>query len=202
MTAPTDAHPGSDEDQLPAAVEGRAPRGSSLPRAWLIVAATLPVVLLVALGIFLATRGGPTGSQIGAQAPGFTLQDLDGNAVSLADLRGRPVMVNFWASWCVPCVEEFPLLEQAQAEHTADGLAIVGIVYRDSAGAARDFMQRMGADWPTLIDPDETVANEYGIIGPPETFFIDQGGTVAARQIGLLTATDLQRHLARILVEE
>jgi len=99
-------------------------------------------------------------------------------------------------------VEEFPLLEQAHADHAGDGLVIVGIVYQDSAGAARDFMQRMGADWPTLMDPDQAVANAYGLFGPPATFFVDPQGTVVARQIGQLTATDLQRHLNRLLVEE
>ena len=129
--------------------------------------------------MLLVTRGGPTGGSIGATAPAFELADLDGNPVRLADLRGRPVIVNFWASWCIPCVEEFPLLQDAETEHAADGLVLVGIVYRDNAEAARSFMERMGADWPTLMDPGEKVAEEFGIFGPPETFFIDPQGTVA-----------------------
>jgi cytochrome c biogenesis protein CcmG/thiol:disulfide interchange protein DsbE len=176
----------------------------SLPRGWLVTAAVLPVVLLALLVAILISRGGtPVGGSIGSQAPSFELVDLDGDPVRLADFRGSPVVVNFWASWCGPCVEEFPLLQQAAAEHAADGLALIGIVYRDNADAARSFMQQMGAEWPTVMDPGETVADEFGILaGPPETFFIDAEGTVVARQIGQLGATDLERHLAAILVKE
>lgn len=178
----------------------RRPFGSPLPRAWLMAAAALPIVLLVLLGVLLLTRGAPTGGSIGSSAPAFELQDLDGNTVRLADLRGRPVIVNFWASWCGPCVEEFPLLQAAAADHAADGLALVGIVYQDNADAARAFMQSMGAGWPTLMDPGEQVADAFGIVaGPPETFFIDAEGIVMARQIGQLSASDLERHLAVIL---
>jgi len=181
----------------------RAGRPRSLPRPWLVVGALLPFVLLGLLGAFLLTRGGPVGGSIGAQAPTLELQGLDGNPIRLADYRGRPLMVNFWASWCGPCVAEFPLLQRAAAEHEADGLALIGIVYRDNADAARSFMEGMGADWPTGLDPDEEAADAFGILaGPPETFFIDANGTVAARQIGQLSATDLQRHLDTILAKE
>jgi cytochrome c biogenesis protein CcmG/thiol:disulfide interchange protein DsbE len=128
--------------------------------------------------------------------------DLDGNPIRLADLRGRPVIVNFWASWCGPCVEEFPLLEAAAQRHRADGLALVGIVFRDNSEAARAFMQRMGAGWPAAMDPGEDIAERYGIYGPPETFFIDPEGVVAARQIGPLSQADLDRHLTSILTKE
>lgn len=162
----------------------------------------VPIILLAVLGVVLLTRGSPVGATIGAQAPRFALSDLDGNEIRLSDLRGRPVIVNFWATWCGPCVEEFPLLEQAASEHAVDGLAVIGIVYRDNADGVRAFMDRMGASWPAVMDPGEKVAQEYGIFGPPESFFIDAGGTILARQIGQLSAADLERHLAQILVKE
>ena len=177
--------------------------GSSLPRAWLIVAAALPLVLLVGLGAWLAFRGSaPATAQVGRSAPDFALADLDGNPVRLADLRGHPVIVNFWASWCGPCVEEFPLLDRAFADHQGEGLVIIGIVYRDNSEAARDFMQRMGAGWTAAMDPGEAVAAGYGIYGPPETFFIDRDGKVAGRQVGQLTAADMERQVALILGKE
>ncbi len=112
------------------------------------------------------------------------------------------MIVNFWASWCGPCIDEFPLLVDASAAHGAEGLAVIGIVYRDRLEPARAFMSQMGAPWATAMDPGEAVATRYGIIGPPETFFIDRGGMVVGRQIGQLTAADLQRGLTQILGEE
>jgi thiol-disulfide isomerase/thioredoxin len=76
-------------------------------------------------------------------APEFAVTDLDGNPIQLADLAGRPVIVNFWASWCPPCIEEFPLLKSAAERHADDGLVVIGIVHRDRSEAARAFMSRM-----------------------------------------------------------
>lgn len=199
MTAATAESRGPEQGDLHA---GRRPGfagGGRLPRSWLLAAALLPLLLLGLLAAMLATRDASGGARIGSEAPAFALADLDGNPVRLDDLRGRPVLVNFWASWCGPCVEEFPLLQRAAAEHSDEGLAIIGIVFRDNSEAARAFMQRMGAGWPAAMDPGEEVARRYGIFGPPETFFIDSSGTVVARQIGQLGTTDLERHLAQIL---
>jgi cytochrome c biogenesis protein CcmG/thiol:disulfide interchange protein DsbE len=158
--------------------------------------------------VLLAVWGGiavsrlDSGGRVGADAPDFALVDLNGNPLRLADLRGRPVIVNFWASWCAPCVEEFPLLRDAAEAHAADGLALVGIVYQDRSEAARDFMTRFGATWPAAMDPGGAVAAEYRIYGPPETFFIDASGVITSRQIGLLSEADLERKLAAIIDEE
>jgi cytochrome c biogenesis protein CcmG/thiol:disulfide interchange protein DsbE len=174
-----------------------------LPRRYYLGAALVPILLLVAWGAILLARPAPDGvARIGDPAPGFVLNDLDGNPVRLADLRGRPVIVNFWASWCIPCVEEFPVLAKAAKAHQGEGLAVVGIVYRDQSDPAREFMDRMAATWPALMDPGDTVASRFGVIGAPDTFFIDRDGTLVSRQIGQLTAADMQRGLARILGEE
>jgi cytochrome c biogenesis protein CcmG/thiol:disulfide interchange protein DsbE len=174
--------------------------GSAVPRRWLVVAAVTPLLLLAGWGVLLVARSAPSaGARVGQTAPDFALADLDGNPLRLNDLRGRPVIVNFWASWCGPCVEEFPLLQTAAAQHGVDGLAVVGIVYRDNSEAARAFMARLGASWPAAMDPGEQVAESFGIYGPPETFFIDSTGVVRGRQIGQLTAADLDRQLALAL---
>jgi cytochrome c biogenesis protein CcmG, thiol:disulfide interchange protein DsbE len=169
----------------------------------LVVAAALPLVLLALWGAMLALRAvPPAGARVGDPAPEFALADLDGNPLRLSDLRGRPVVVNFWASWCGPCVEEFPILQQALARHRADGLVVIGVVVRDNSEAARGFMTRMGAGWPAAMDPGEDVARRFGIYAPPETFFIGADGLVAGRQIGQLTAAELDRQLALILGKE
>jgi cytochrome c biogenesis protein CcmG/thiol:disulfide interchange protein DsbE len=161
------------------------------------------MVLIAAWGLLLGAREAPAGiARIGQPAPGFALVDLDGGPLRLQDLHGRPVIVNFWASDCGPCVAEFPLLQSAAAVHQRDGLAVVGIVFRDGFEAAREFIDARGASWPVAMDPGETVATQYGIIGPPDTFFIDRNGIVVGRQIGQLTAADLERGLSQILAKE
>jgi len=168
-----------------------------------MAAALLPILLLAGWGAMLLARPAPGGlAQIGAEAPRFVLADLDGNPLRLDDLRGRPVIVNFWASWCGPCLDEFAVLAKAAQSHHAERLAVVGIVYRDQSDAAREFMHRMGATWPTAMDPGDIVAGQFGVIGPPDTFFIDRNGVIVGRQIGQLSAADLQRGLDQILGEE
>ena len=174
-----------------------------LPRPYLVAAALLPLLLVIALGALMISRlpaSSPTA--VGSVAPDFTLASLDGEPIRLADLRGRPVIVNFWASWCGPCIEEFPLLRDAAARHEADGLAVVGIVYRDRSGSARGFMERHGGTWPAAMDPGERVATAYGVVGPPETYFIARDGTIVARNIGQITPATLDDQLAAIIGSE
>ena len=181
----------------------RLPDLRRLPRRFLVYAALLPFVILGAAGFALFLRG-PTVSPttIGSVAPDFSLMDLDGNPVHLADLRGQPVIVNFWASWCGPCVHEFPLLRAAAEEHAGDDLVVLGIVYQDRSESARAFMQQNGGTWQALMDPDERVARAYKIFGPPETYFIGRDGRIVARHIGQLTAASLDAKVAAIMDEE
>jgi cytochrome c biogenesis protein CcmG/thiol:disulfide interchange protein DsbE len=196
MTAATTDAPARHASAPPSA-------GGRSSRARLVVAATLPLLLLALWGALLLTRNLPVaGAQVGRPAPDFALADLDGNPVRLGDFRGRPVVVNFWATWCGPCVEEFPILQRALARPDAAGLVVVGVVVRDNSEAARQFMARMGARWPAAMDPGEDVARRFGIYAPPETFFIDADGVVVGRQIGQLTTADLDRQLALILGKE
>jgi cytochrome c biogenesis protein CcmG, thiol:disulfide interchange protein DsbE len=173
-----------------------------LPLPYLVLASIVPLLLLVILGALLFGRGPSSPTAIGSLAPDFTLASLEGEPVSLADLRGRPVIVNFWASWCGPCIEEFPLLRDAAARHEADGLAVVGIVYRDRSAAAREFMDRHRGTWAAAMDPGERVATAYGIVGPPETYFIARDGTIAGRHIGQITSSSLDEKLAVIIQSE
>ena len=173
-----------------------------LPLPALILAAIVPLLLAGILGAVLLSRAPSSPTAIGSLAPDFTLASLDGDPVSLADLRGRPVIVNFWASWCGPCIEEFPLLRDAAARHAADGLAVVGVVYRDRSAAAREFMERHGGTWPAAMDPGERVATAYGVVGPPETYFIARDGTIVGRQIGQITSASLGEKLAAIIQSE
>jgi cytochrome c biogenesis protein CcmG, thiol:disulfide interchange protein DsbE len=135
----------------------------------------------------------------GTPAPALRLEGLDGGRVDLAALRGRPVVVNFWATWCDPCVREFPLLGRAAAAYRPDRLAIVGVLVNDRPAAARAFVRRHHATWPVGIDPDAATAGRWAAVGLPHTFFIRPDGTLASHQLGELTQAALDRQLAQIL---
>lgn len=176
----------------------------------LLVLAALVVVLVVADGDDRGSVGdgrdggrvtsvaaGP--AEVGAPAPDFTLPGLDGGTVALSDYAGRPVVVNFWASWCNPCRKEFPLLDRARAEHADDGLEVVGVSYRDIAADGRAFAESQGADWPLARDPGGRLATAYGVRAIPQTFFVDADGTLVSRVFGITSAEDLEAEIAKIL---
>jgi peroxiredoxin len=137
----------------------------------------------------------------GTPAPALRLRGLDGGLVDLAALRGRPVVVNFWATWCEPCVREFPLLRQAAAGHRPDRLAVVGVLSGDRPAAARAFVRRHGATWPIAVDPTPGAATAatWGAVGLPHTFFVRPDGTLASHQLGEVTRASLDRQLRLIL---
>jgi cytochrome c biogenesis protein CcmG/thiol:disulfide interchange protein DsbE len=104
--------------------------------------------------------------------------------LSLASLRGKAVVLNFWASWCIPCKEEAPLLEQAWRDHRDDGLVVVGVDAQDFRGDARSFVERFGITYPVVHDGRGSTLGRFGVTGFPETFFIDRSGNVVAVEVG------------------
>jgi cytochrome c biogenesis protein CcmG/thiol:disulfide interchange protein DsbE len=108
-------------------------------------------------------------------------------------------VVNFWASWCVPCREEFPMLKaQLAALGPTDGLVIVGVLYKDQADLARPFVADMGAAWPSITDPDGAIAAAYRVVAPPQTYYIDKDGVLRGIQIGEVLASDVATQDAKI----
>jgi len=136
---------------------------------------------------------------VGQPAPNFTLQALDGSTVSLSDYRGRPVIVNFWASWCLPCQAEFPLFVAARQQHAADGLEILGIVHEDSAQAAQAFANQQGAHWPLLSDPNNVAWQAYKGALLPISYYIDRTGIIRSVSYGAPSSGSLDDLLATIL---
>lgn len=161
-----------------------------------ILAALLVAVLAYAL---LKPQGGdPGGPLVGKAAPNFNLKMLDGGTLSLASLKGRPVVVNFWASWCPPCRDEAPLLAQLSGQQSAGGLAVVGVLFQDKPADSRKFVNEEGLAYPNLLDPNSDIAINYGVSAVPETFFIDKDGVVRAHVRQGLTAESLKENLAKI----
>jgi cytochrome c biogenesis protein CcmG, thiol:disulfide interchange protein DsbE len=139
-------------------------------------------------------------AKVGEPAPDFELPTLDGGSVRLSDFRGRPVVLNFWASWCTPCREEFPrfrsTLEQADGQ-----FAMIGVATGDLRGEARRFARQQRANWSNAFDAGSTVARGYGVDPLPQTFFIDADGTIAAHVIRGVSRAELERELRTIGVD-
>jgi peroxiredoxin len=140
-------------------------------------------------------------AELGKPAPDFTLRTLDGKSVSLSSLRGRPVIVNFWASWCNPCRHEFPLLRSTLAKHKLDKLAVVGVSFEDIDSDARAFAKQEHATWPLAVDIDNGLtAKTYGVRSVPTTYFVTPEGVIADQVFGQLpSGRDFQTSLSKIL---
>ena len=138
----------------------------------------------------------PRKAKVGSTAPDFTLPDLDGKAVTLSGLRGRVVVLTFFASWCHPCEQDMPILERAQRD-LGDRIAVVGVNYQDFPNDSRDFVRRLGVTFPALIEDstDNPVAARYDVHAMPDTLFIDANGIVRDRLFGPTTRHDLESAL-------
>lgn len=125
--------------------------------------------------------------KLGEPAPGFQLLDVDGQIVRLDDFRGGPVLINFWATWCVPCRKETPDLIELQSEW-GDQVQIVGVNYAEPADVARAFATNFGINYVLPLDSTGEVTGSYKLTGLPETFFLDEGGIIRDHRIGQLRA--------------
>jgi len=121
---------------------------------------------------------------IGQDAPPFDLQTLTGDSISLASLEGHVVILNFWASWCIPCREEHPVLEMAASRYKDHDVRMLGVVYQDNRSNAKQFLAEHGGSWPSVLDPNSRVAINYGVYGVPETFFLDPHGRIIKKHVG------------------
>ena len=125
---------------------------------------------------------------IGTFAIAFELKSVDGNSVGLASFRGKPLMMNFFASWCDPCREEMPLINELAEKADKDGYAVLGIAVEDTRAAVVQYAQEAKLVFPIALDLNSTVKRAYRIFGPPATFFIDGQGTIRDVVIGPMTA--------------
>jgi cytochrome c biogenesis protein CcmG, thiol:disulfide interchange protein DsbE len=140
-------------------------------------------VVFLALIILCGCYGGSRPPRIGTAAPDFTVQDAD-RKVELRDFRGKTVVLNFWATWCPPCVEEMPSLVQLEQRMGNKGVAILGVSIDVDADAYHKFLKDYKVDFLTVRDPDQKSNRLYGTFKFPETYIIDRNGVVRRKFIG------------------
>ncbi len=139
---------------------------------------------------------------IGHSAPDFTLAALSSHpapAVHLASLKGKPVMLNFWASWCDPCKHEAALLQTTWQRVQGQGIVFLGIDFQDDHSAGLNFLHTYGITYPNVVDDTGSTAINYGVTGIPETFFLNRHGVIVSKVIGELTEQTMQSNLQMIL---
>jgi len=132
----------------------------------------------------------------GRIAPNFSLKTLNGEPVDLASLKGRPVVLNFWATWCQPCALEHPNLLEGSRRNPE--VTFLGVLYGDEPAKAKRYLARAGSAYPTLVDPGQRIAMDYGVGGVPETFFIDRDGQIVKKLAQPLSAMELEKWLEAI----
>ncbi|MDX6467003.1 MAG: cytochrome c biosis protein CcmG, thiol:disulfide interchange protein DsbE [Gaiellaceae bacterium] len=125
----------------------------------------------------------PHTPKIGGPAPTFTARQLGGGSFDLASVRGKPVVINFWASWCVPCKTEAAALEKQWQRYRGQGVVFLGVDYNDATGDARRFLAHHGVTYPTLLDGSGAIGERYALTGVPETYFIDRKGRIVGDHI-------------------
>jgi len=146
--------------------------------------AILVMILTSGLLITGCTVGSEPIATVGKPAPNFELQNLEGQLISLSSLKGKPVLVNFWAIWCSPCVSEMPYIQEIYEEWSGKGLIVLAINMGESSPEIEQFLQSHNLSLPVLLDTKEVVARRYNIRGIPTTFFIDKDGIIQVKVIG------------------
>ena len=140
--------------------------------------------------------------EVGDTARNFYLQDLDGNTVSLEDFRGKPVLINFWATWCAPCRLEMPALQAAQDAHQEDGLVVLAVNDMETPDEVSAFVEELGLSLTTLLDQDGIVSGLYNVFNFPTTYFVNGDGVITAVHRGLLAEEQIEEYLSSTIPQE
>ena len=169
-------------------------------RTVLIVGSAIGLALVAVL--FLSLGNDPShidSPLIGRPAPPFALKAINtGEMIDIARLRGKPVILNFWATWCVPCYQEHPVLVE-NAQRIGSNVQFVGVVFNDSEDKINAFLRQRGSAYPTLLDEQGKTAIAYGVGGVPETYFINSKGVIVAKFAGPMTTEVLQANLSKAM---
>lgn len=141
-----------------------------------------------------------TTATAGQPAPDFTLQNLDGESISLSDFKGKPVLLNFWATWCGPCRAEMPFLQEIYEEWSERELMLLAVNIGESSAKVKDFMEKLNLSFPVLLDSRSAIAKMYNITAIPTTYFIDKDGVIQTRIIGAFSSkAQIESELGKII---
>lgn len=180
------------------APEVKSPR--RIPWTWIATGAAASGLLLVLISGLQRNPTAIPSPLVGRTAPEFVLPLFDGSTLRSASLRGNVVVVNFWASWCIPaCYDEAPHLQQIWERYRGVGVVVVGVNVQDQDAPARAFIRRFGQTFPNGVDRTGRISIDYGVYGVPETFVIDRTGRVASKRIGAVTEEWLASEIAQLL---
>jgi len=134
----------------------------------------------------------------GHPAPDFTLQTMTGEPLALSDLRGKAVVLNFWATWCPPCRAEMPELQAAYAAYAPGGLVVLGVNQAEDRATVQAFLDELGLTFPVVLDTQYEAASRYSVNSLPTTFFIDRDGVIRDIVVGQMNAAVLSEHIKTI----
>lgn len=155
------------------------------------------VLALLGYALFGEREAVKTSPLVGKEAPGFTLKLFDGRRVSLEELRGKTVLLNFWASWCMPCRQESQALEESWLKYKDKNVVFIGVNVWDESESAASYIEKFGGGYPQGIDPKEEIQVNYGIGGVPETYFISPDGIITDKYDGALTEEIIDYYVMR-----
>ncbi len=165
-----------------------------------MLTAILVMILTSGLLITGCSAGSEPTATVGKAAPDFELQNLEGQSISLSDLKGKPVLINFWATWCGPCVFEMPYLQEIHDEWSGKGLMVLAINRGESSSKVEQFLQSNNLSLPVLLDTKLDVFRRYNIRSIPTTFFIDKDGIIQVKVIGAFPNKEaIENRLSKIM---
>jgi len=165
-----------------------------------ILTAVIVLILTSMLLVGSCTAQAPQPPKVGKPAPEFQLPNLEGQSISLNDSRGKPVLLNFWASWCRPCRSEMPYIQEVYEEWSDKGLVVLAIDTGESSSKVEDFMQSYNLSFPALLDTDLDVSLKYRIRVIPTTFFIDKDGIIQQISVGAFSSkAEIEEGLSKVI---